>query len=137
MALSITHRNGRETIVQVVPEPGSKSDLGMYGTGYARCHPTDMYDENVGEMIATGRGLVELGKQVENVGLGAVMTVDDYVKRFRSYAGSAPGIAAEKDPDQPQDGSDTPADEKPKTQVPEGIEKWVRENGFRLEKNDG
>lgn len=77
--ISLTSHVGSTTIVTVGAEPGTVLE-GYSATAKARCAPTDVYVPEVGTMIALGRAIQELGRQVEDDALSLTITKDDMAK---------------------------------------------------------
>lgn len=80
MLFNATHQ-GRTTTVTVFAEDGSAL-AGMTGAGIARCRPEDVLIPEVGEAIALGRAIQDLGSKVEAGALSCSFSQDDLAKAF-------------------------------------------------------
>lgn len=80
MLADIAHQ-GRTTTVTVIAEPGSICQ-GLSGTGVARCRPEDVFVPEVGEAIALGRAIQDLGRQVEQDGVECSYSEADLARAF-------------------------------------------------------
>lgn len=158
MAYSLTYYRGAETIVQFVPEPDSDAE-GLVGTGRTRCAPTDAYQAEIGQRIAFGRALKDLGRHIESEGMSAVVSNKDVKRLLDKMIRESVRQAREENPEEfdaevnaiaeedmeseahaaSEDESEQPKQEVEDRiwpEVPDGIEKWMRDNGYRLERND-
>ena len=70
----VLERKGHETVVSV-------SIDGLVGIGKSVCNPIDVYNERIGEEIASARAFQNLGKQVEELWISRAVTKEDYRKR--------------------------------------------------------
>ena len=80
----ITHFVDRVTYVAVIPEPETSGDRilfeGLIGEGMARCMPTDVFNETVGQGIALGRAFQDLGIKVEALWRALVVTEEEHAR---------------------------------------------------------
>lgn len=83
-----TEREGLLTRVFVIAdEDSTTADLGITGTGEARCRPDDFYVAMTGERIALGRALQDFGRQVEAAGCAeSVSNADMHRAEFAAAA---------------------------------------------------
>lgn len=145
MAYSLTYYEGVETIVQFIPHPDSDAQ-GLIGTGRTRCAPTDAYQQEIGQRIAFGRALKDLGRHIESEGLSAVVSnkdvkglLDKLIKESVRQAREENAEGLDNDVAAVQNAiaeEDRESEDRIWPEVPDGIEKWMRENGYRLERND-
>lgn len=142
MAQMLTYYNGVETIVQFIPEPDSQAE-GLIGTGRTRCAPTDVYTAEVGQRIAFGRAMKDLGRHIESEGLSAVVSnkdvkglLDKLIKESVRQARAESPESYDAEVNEVNEQPDESLREDFFAHVPDGIEKWVRDHGYRLERND-
>ena len=74
--LKTTRQAGRITTVTVTKD-------GFTGLGRATCSKTDVYSAEIGEQIALGRALIDLGLAVEVAGNARTVTKDE-LRRVRA-----------------------------------------------------
>ena len=80
MDVTFTH-DGPITIAEVTADPSSLL-AGRSATGIARCRNTDVFVPEIGEAIALGRAIKNLGDAVECEAVGASFTHEDIMRAF-------------------------------------------------------
>lgn len=80
--------NGTTTTAFVDPEinntPAALAFGTLNGVGESRCRDGDVFNRTIGENIALGRALQDLGRKVEELWLTGTMTVEEREK-FLTY----------------------------------------------------
>lgn len=99
--ISLTSVEGTTTTVEVAADEGTLlADSNIVGRGVARTSPGDVFDPEVGRIIALGRAIQDFGRQVEADGEAAVVSkaefarVVDHIRRSEDLLlifGVAPG----------------------------------------------
>lgn len=74
---AICTHDGPTTVCTITADPASLL-AGMSATGIARCRSTDVFVPEIGETIALGRAIKSLGEMVEQDGVTASFSVEDF-----------------------------------------------------------
>jgi len=91
-----TTTTGRTTIVTVHPARGSVCEqLGVVGEGQAKCRHQDFFNAETGYIIALGRAVQDMGKNIENLGHERVVSKTDLARAMREL--SIVAVLTEKD----------------------------------------
>lgn len=83
--ISSTTHEGRITIVEVFPADDSTT-AGLIGKGETRCRPEDAYSPLIGEIIALGRAVQDLGRKCEEIGLARTVTNEEVERVLGHFA---------------------------------------------------